>query len=123
VFRVDSQVTGNTRSTLIRFEPTGLITTGCHKENQMSTKKQLTPEQVAILNLMVSGAFSSIAVHAVGDRVAHGIHKVADVSSGQPTRPLTVRHHASSLPCQSPRSVEPVHGPFTKKTAEAPASL
>jgi hypothetical protein len=44
----------------------------------MTTKKQLTPEQIVILNMMVEGAFSFTAVHAIGDRVAKGIHKVAD---------------------------------------------
>jgi len=46
----------------------------------MTTKKQLTPEQIAVLNLMVNGAFSSIAIHAIGDRVSKGIHKVADAT-------------------------------------------
>ena len=46
----------------------------------MTTKKQLTPEQIAVLNLMVNGASSPIAIHAIGDRVAKGIHKVADAT-------------------------------------------
>jgi len=36
----------------------------------MTKKNQLTPEQIAVLNLMVNGAFSSIAIHAIGDRVS-----------------------------------------------------
>lgn len=90
----------------------------------MSTKKQLTPEQVAILNLMVSGAFSSIAVHAVGDRVAHGIHKVADgvqwatdkTAYGAGITQLT------AIPVAKEAWTR-LTGVFSKKTAEAPASL
>jgi len=37
------------------------------KENEMTTKKQLTPEQRAMLNELVNGAFSSIAIHFLGD--------------------------------------------------------
>jgi hypothetical protein len=39
----------------------------------MTTKKQLTPEQIAVLNLMVNGAFSSIAIHAIGGRISKGM--------------------------------------------------
>jgi hypothetical protein len=46
--------------------------------NVKAGKQQLTPEQRAILEMMVAGAFSSIAVHAIGDRLAKGLHKAAD---------------------------------------------
>ena len=39
----------------------------------MTTKKQLTPEQRAMLNELVNGAFSSIAIHFLGDHLAKGI--------------------------------------------------
>jgi hypothetical protein len=57
------------------------------KENEMTKKNQLTPEQIAVLNLMVNGAFSSIAIHAIGDRVSKGIHKVADATQFARRRP------------------------------------
>ena len=92
--------------------------------NVKSAKKQLTPEQKAILELMVAGAFSSIAVHAVGDRVAKGIHKVADgvqwatdktaygAGITQITAIPVAKEAWTRFTCL-----------FSKKTAEAPASL
>jgi hypothetical protein len=90
----------------------------------MTTKKQLTPEQIAVLNLMVNGAFSSIAVHAVGDRLAKGIHKVADgvqwatdkTAYGAGITQLT------AIPVAKEAWTR-LTGVFSKKTAEAPASL
>jgi hypothetical protein len=46
----------------------------------MTTKKQLTPEQRAMLNEIVNGAFSSIAIHFIGDNLAKGIHYAADAT-------------------------------------------
>ena len=55
----------------------------------MTTKKQLTPEQRVMLNEIVNGAFSSIAIHFIGDNLAKGIHKVADAT--QRTTDVTAR--------------------------------
>jgi hypothetical protein len=90
----------------------------------MTTKKQLTPEQIAVLNIMVNGAFSSIAVHAVGDRLAKGIHKVADgvqwaadkTAYGAGITQLT------AIPVAKEAWTR-FTGLLSKKTAEAPASL
>jgi len=41
-------------------------------------KRKLTPEERAMLELMVSGCFSYKAIHTVGDNLAKGIHHVAD---------------------------------------------
>jgi len=90
----------------------------------MTTKKQLTPEQKAIFDILVAGAFSSIAVHAVGDRVAKGIHMAAngvqyatDKSAyGAGITQLT------AIPVAKEAWTR-FTGVFSKKTAEAPASL
>ena len=55
----------------------------------MTTKKQLTPEQRAMLNEIVNGAFSSIAIHFIGDNLAKGIHYAADAT--QRTTDVTAR--------------------------------
>ena len=49
----------------------------------MTTKKQLTAEQRAMLNELVNGAFSSIAIHFIGDNLSKGWHctGVCDPSS------------------------------------------
>ena len=90
----------------------------------MTTKKQLTPEQIAILNIMVAGAFSSIAIHAVGDRVAKGIHKVAD--GVQWATDKTAYGSGIAQITAIPVAKEAwtrLTGVFTKTTTETPASL
>jgi len=94
------------------------------KENEMTTKKQLTPEQIAVLNLMVKGAFSSIAIHAIGDRVSKGIHKVADAT--QFATDKTAYAAGTAQICAIPAAKHvwtSITGLFAKKTAAAPASL
>jgi hypothetical protein len=90
----------------------------------MSTKKQLTPEQIAILNLMVNGAFSSIAIHAVGDRVAKGILKVADATQWATDKTAYGAGVAqiTAIPVAKGAWTR-FTGLFSKKTAEAPASF
>jgi len=90
----------------------------------MSTKKQLTPEQVVILNMMVNGAFSSIVVHAVGDRLDKEIHKVADVVQWATNK--TAYGAGITQITAVPVAKETLNrftGLFSKKTAEASASL
>jgi hypothetical protein len=94
------------------------------KENEMTTKKQLTPEQIAVLNLMVNGAFSSIAIHAIGDRVSKGIHKVADAT--QFATDKTAYAAGTVQICAIPAAKHMwtgFTGLFVKKTAATPASV
>jgi hypothetical protein len=94
------------------------------KENEMTTKKQLTPEQRAMLNELVNGAFSSIAIHFLGDHLAKGIHKVADAT--QRTTDVTARVAGTAQVCAIPAAKQAwtgFTGLFAKKTAATPASL
>jgi hypothetical protein len=94
------------------------------KENEMTTKKQLTPEQIAVLNLMVNGAFSSIAIHAIGDCVSKGIHKVADAT--QFATDKTAYAAGTAQICAIPAAKHvwtSITGLFAKKMAVTPASL
>jgi hypothetical protein len=94
------------------------------KENEMTTKKQLTAEQRAMLNELVNGAFSSIAIHFIGDNLAKGIHKVADAT--QRTTDLTARVAGTAQICAIPASKQTwtgFTGLFAKNTAVTPASL
>jgi hypothetical protein len=93
------------------------------KENEMTTKQQLTPEQIAILNLLVDGAFSSICIHAVGDRVAKGIHKVADGVQLATDKSAHVAGVAqiTAIPAAK-HAWTGFTGLFAKKQAAAPAS-
>ena len=72
----------------------------------MTTKKQLTPEQRAMLNEIVNGAFSSIAIHTIGDRVSKGIHKVADATQFATDKTAyaagTVQTELHPQPCEYP---------------------
>ena len=90
----------------------------------MTKKNQLTPEQIAVLNLMVNGAFSSIAIHAIGDRVSKGIHKVADAT--QFATDKTAYAAGTAQICAVPAAKHvwtSITGLFAKKTAITPASL
>jgi hypothetical protein len=94
------------------------------KENEMTTKKQLTAEQRAMLNELVNGAFSSIAIHFIGDNLAKGIHKVADAT--QRTTDLTARVAGTVQICAIPAAKHMwtvFTGLFVKKTAATPASV
>jgi hypothetical protein len=94
------------------------------KENEMTTKKQLTPEQRAMLNELVNGAFSSIAIHFVGDNLAKGIHKVADAT--QRSTDVTARMAGTAQVCAIPAAKQAWTGftdLFAKKTAATPASI
>jgi hypothetical protein len=94
------------------------------KENEMTTKKQLTPEQIAVLNLMVNGAFSSIAIHFIGDNLAKGIHKVADAT--QFATDKTAYAAGTAQICAIPAAKHvwtSVTGLFPKKTSAMPVSL
>jgi len=94
------------------------------KENEMTKKNQLTPEQIAVLNLMVNGAFSSIAIHAIGDRVSKGIHKVADAT--QYATDKTAYAAGTAQICAVPAAKHvwtSITGLFAKKTAVTPTSL
>ena len=90
----------------------------------MTTKKQLTAEQRAMLNELVNGAFSSIAIHFIGDNLAKGIHKVADAT--QRTTDLTARVAGTAQICAIPAAKQAWTGftrLFVKSTAVTPASL
>lgn len=90
----------------------------------MTTKKQLTAEQRAMLNELVNGAFSSIAIHAIGDRVSKGIHKVADAT--QFATDKTAYAAGTAQICAIPAAKHvwtSITGLFAKKTAVTPASL
>jgi hypothetical protein len=94
------------------------------KENEMTTKKQLTPEQRAMLNEIVNGAFSSIAIHFIGDNLAKGIHYAADAT--QRTTDVTARAAGTAQVCAIPAAKQAwigFTGLFAKKTAATPASL
>jgi hypothetical protein len=94
------------------------------KENEMTTKKQLTAEQRAMLNELVNGAFSSIAIHAIGDRVSKGIHKVADAT--QFATDKTAYAAGTAQICAIPAAKHvwtSITSLFAKKTAVTPASL
>jgi hypothetical protein len=94
------------------------------KENEMTTKKQVTAEQRAMLNELVSGAFSSIAIHFIGDNLAKGIHKVADAT--QRTTDVTARMAGTAQVCAIPGAKQAwtgFTGLFAKKTAATPASI
>ena len=95
-----------------------------NNSNAKPAKKQLTPEQKAILDQLVAGAFSSIAIHAVGDRVARGIHKVADATQWATDK--TAYSAGTAQVCAIPAAKQAwtgLTGLFTKKTAAMPASL
>ena len=90
----------------------------------MTTKKQLTPEQRAMLNELVNGAFSSIAIHFIGDNLAKGIHKVADAT--QFATDKTAYAAGTAQICAIPAAKHMwtgFTGLFVKKTAATPASL
>ena len=90
----------------------------------MTKKNQLTPEQIAVLNLMVNGAFSSIAIHAIGDRVSKGIHKVADAT--QYATDKTAYAAGTAQICAVPAAKHvctSITGLFPKKTSAMPVSL
>ena len=90
----------------------------------MTTKKQLTPEQRAMLNEIVNGAFSSIAIHFIGDNLAKGIHKLADAT--QRTTDVTARVAGTAQVCAIPAAKlawTGFTGLFAKKTAATSASL
>jgi len=90
----------------------------------MTTKKQLTAEQRAMLNELVNGAFSSIAIHAIGDRVSKGIHKVADAT--QFATDKTAYAAGTAQICAIPAAKHvwtSITSLFAKKTAVTPASL
>ena len=92
-------------------------------DNAKSAKK-LTPEQKAILDMMVAGAFSSIAIHAIGDRVSKGIHKVADAT--QFATDKTAYAAGTAQICAIPAAKHvwtSFTGLFAKKTAVTPTSL
>jgi len=89
----------------------------------MSVKTQLTAEQQEVLNLMVSGAFSSIAVHFIGDNLAKGLHKAADAT--QRTTDVMARVAGTAQLCAIPAAKQAWNefsGRFAKKTTVAPAS-
>jgi hypothetical protein len=90
----------------------------------MKTRNKLTPEQQVVLNLMVNGAFSSIAIHTVGDRVAKGIHKVADAAQWATDKTAYGAGVAqiTAIPVAKEAWTR-FTGLFSKKTAKAPASL
>ena len=90
----------------------------------MSTKKRLTAEQRAMLNELVNGAFSSIAIHAIGDHVSKGIHKIADAT--QFATDKTAHAAGTAQICAIPAAKHMwtgFTGLFVKKTAATPASL
>ena len=90
----------------------------------MTTKKQLTAEQRAMLNELVNGAFSSIAIHFIGDNLAKGIHKVADAT--QRTTDVTARVAGTAQVCAIPAAKQAwtgLTGLFAKNTAATPASI
>jgi hypothetical protein len=94
------------------------------KENEMTSQKKLTPEQRAMLNELVNGAFSSIAIHFVGDNLAKGIHKVADAT--QRTTDVTARVAGTAQVCAIPAARQAwtgFTGLFAKKTAATPVSI
>jgi hypothetical protein len=94
------------------------------KENEMTSQKKLTPEQRAMLNELVNGAFSSIAIHFVGDNLAKGIHRVADAT--QHTTDVTARVAGTAQVCAIPvvkQAWTGLTGLFAKKTAVTPASI
>jgi hypothetical protein len=94
------------------------------KENEMTTKNQLTAEQLVVLNLMVNGAFSSIAIHAIGDSVAKGIHKVADATQFATNKTAYAAGTAQICAIPAAKHVwTSVTGLFAKKTDVTPASL
>ena len=90
----------------------------------MTTKKQLTAEQRAMLNELVNGAFSSIAIHFIGDNLAKGIHKVADAT--QFATDKTAYAAGTVQICAIPAAKHMwtgFTGLFAKKTAATPASI
>jgi small-conductance mechanosensitive channel len=92
--------------------------------NAKPAKKQLTPEQKAILDQLVAGAFSSIAIHALGDTVANGIHKVADATQWATDK--TAYSAGTAQLCAVPTAQlawTKFTGLFSKNTAATPASL
>ena len=95
-----------------------------NNSNAKPAKKQLTREQKAILDQLVAGAFSSIAIHAVGDRVAKGIHKVADATQWATDKTAYGAGitQITAIPVAKEAWAR-FTGLFTKKVAEAPASL
>jgi hypothetical protein len=66
----------------------------------MSMKNKLTPEQQVVLDLMVKDAFSSIAVHCIGDRLANGLHTLADAT--QNATNVTARMAGTAQVCAVP---------------------
>jgi uncharacterized protein with von Willebrand factor type A (vWA) domain len=90
----------------------------------MITKKQLSQEQRAMLNELVNGAFSSIALHFIGDNLAKGIHKVADATQWATDKTAYGAGVAqiTAIPVAKGAGTR-LTGLFSKKTAEAPASL
>lgn len=90
----------------------------------MTSQKKLTPEQRAMLNELVNGAFSSIAIHYIGDNLATGIHKVADAT--QHTTDVTARVVGTAQVCAIPAAKQAwtgFTGLFAKKTAATPVSI
>ena len=90
----------------------------------MTTKKQLAPEQRAMLNDIVKGAFSSIAIHFIGDNLAKGIHHVADGT--QRATDVTARVTGTAQVCAIPAAKQAwagFRGLFARKTAATSASL
>jgi hypothetical protein len=94
------------------------------KENEMTSQKNLTPEQRAMLNELVNGAFSSIAIHFVGDNLAKGIHKVADATqrTTDVTASVAGTAQVSAIPAAR-QAWTGFTGLFAKKTAVTPTSL
>jgi hypothetical protein len=66
----------------------------------MLTKNRLTPEQQEILNILVKDAFSSVAVHFIGDRLANGLHSLADAT--QKATDVTARMAGTAQVCAVP---------------------
>ena len=77
-----------------------------------------------MLNQIVNGAFSSIAIHFIGDNLAKGIHKVADAT--QLHTDMTAYAAGTAQICAIPAAKQAwtgFTGLFAKKTAATPASL
>ena len=91
----------------------------------MTTKKQLTPEQRAMLNRTRQRSIQ-LHRHSLHWRqpVAKGIHKVADAT--QCTTDVTARVAGTAQVCAIPAAKQAwtgFTGLFAKKTAATPASL
>ena len=90
----------------------------------MTTKKQLTAEQRAMLNELVNGAFSSIAIHAIGDRVSKGIHKIADATQFATDKTAYAAGTVQICAIPAAKHMWTVFtGLFVKKTAATRASI